>query len=219
MNRSQAITDIRSIFANYRTAMRGDKKRLQALSDGKLYELFVLSHVLTTLDGRGFDIRFVGTVLKFKGGPGMVKLSDAHFELRDPLSGAVDWRVFVDIEFNTLGASQAAVWDSSRRHEIDIMVTDVTSGYPDHDRIALGVECKSTPHFKKGLLKEALGVRRELSYLDGPQQSPLAPSGAVGPTVHARPPSEYWLANLDTKISQYQQSPATFSIDLLHLKP
>lgn len=219
MNRSNAIKDIQKIFARYRAALPRDKKQLLALSDGKLYELFVLSDVLKKLAARGFNIRFVGTTLKFKGGPGMVKLSDAHFELHDPATGAVDWRVFVDIEFNTLGGSCTLVTDSSKRHEIDIVVTNATSGYPAHDEIALGVECKSTPKFKKSLLKEALGVRRELSYIGHISPSFLMRPGAIGPYVKADPPSEYWLANPDPKVLGYRQSPANFSIELLHLKP
>ncbi len=219
MNRSKAIQDIQNIFARYRAAMVGDKAWLLALSDGKLYELFVLSEVLKKLRTRGFQISFVGTVLKFKAGPGMLKLCDPHFELHHPATSTVDWRVFVDIEFITLGSTHTAAKDSSRCHEIDIVVTNATNGYPNYDEIALGVECKSTPKFKKALLKEALGLRRELSYLHGPRPSILSQAGVKSTLVNANPPSEYWLVNPDAKVLNYRQSPATFSIELLHIKP
>jgi len=219
MNRSNAETEIKNIFNLYRSALPTDKKLLSALSSGKLYELFVLSYVITNLSNRGFRIVFIGKELKFKGAPGMVKLTDAHFQLWDPGTNSIDWRVFVDIEFQTLGGQNKSTIDASNKHEIDIVVTKALNGYPDYDTIALAVECKSTPKFKKNLLKEALGIRRELCYFTKKLRSPLAPSGGSAPLVNACPPSEYWLANVDAKIAAYQQSPATFSIEMLCLKP
>ena len=45
------------------------------------------------------------------------------------------------------------------------MLVDDTPDYPLYDQIYLAVECKCVAKFKKKVVKEALGIRRELSYL------------------------------------------------------
>jgi hypothetical protein len=218
--RASAIAEIQRIFAAYRAAQPKDAADLAALTDGKLYELFVLSDLLTDLSNRGFTLTFVGSTLKFKASPGQIKTSDSHFEVRAPNSRQVDYRVFVDVEFDTLGHSKHPATDNSRRHELDIIVTTASSGYPAHDEIALGVECKAVANFSKGLIKEALGIRRELSLLQSPSFSTLSRSGGRPKVqVAADPPSEFRLAFIDPKGTNYVQSPSVFGIELKHLKP
>lgn len=225
--RARAIKEIRQVFAAYRAKQPGDRKLLAALKDGKLYELFVLSKVVTDLNNRGFNLNFVPSKaapakLKFKASPGMIKLSDAHFELRAPYSNSTAYRLFLNVEFDTLGHHHTASgWDYSRRHELDIMVTTATSGYPAHDQIALGVECKAVAKFTKDLLKEALGVRREMAFFTGLQQhSTLTLAGGRSPkVVAADPPSEFIVAFVDPKGSNYQMSPKVFGIEFEHLQP
>ncbi|SCX34503.1 hypothetical protein [Agrobacterium rosae] len=220
MDRTTAIADIQSIFASYRAAQPGDLTLLQGLTDGKLYELFVLSDIVSKLYARGFDIGFVGISLKFKASPGMVKLTDPHFEVKNRSTGCVLFRIFVDIEFQTLGRSLGGLADNSQYHEIDIVVTTATAGYPRHDEIALGIECKCVANFKKSILKEALGVRRELSYYAGGlRDSILTQAGGTSVKVSAEPASEFILVYIDPAGSNYKESPGRFSIDLVHLEP
>ena len=153
--RANAITEIQLIFGAYRKARPTDPAVLAALTDGKLYELFVLSDLLIKLSNRGFTLTFVGSTssagaaagahstLRFKASPGQIKTSDSHFEVRARGSRQVHYRIFVDIEFDTLGYSLHRASDNSRRHELDIVVTSASSGYPAHNEIALGVECKA----------------------------------------------------------------------------
>lgn len=225
--RARAIKEIRRVFAAYRAKQPRDRKLLAALKDGKLYELFVLSRVVTDLTSRGFNLTFVPskaapTTLKFKASPGMIKTSDAHFELRAPYSNSIAYRLFLNIEFDTLGHHHTASgWDNSRRHELDIIVTNATSGYPRHDEIALGVECKAVAKFTKDLLKEALGVRREMALFTGHQQpSTLTSTGSRSPkAVAADPPSEFIVAYIDPKGSSYQLSPKVFGIEFELMQP
>lgn len=220
MNRQAAVSNIQSIFSKYKTIGTRDIQLLQAMTDGKLYELFVLSHVLEDLRKRGFALSFVGTTLKFKASPGQIKTVDPHFELKSP-NGQNLW-LFVDIEFETLGSSQPPGGnDHSGRHEIDIVVVSVSRGYPQHDEIALGVECKAVANFGKSIVKEVLGVRRELSLLSSsPQQSTLTVYGGAPPeNVRANPASEYWLAYTDPEGNNYRASPAAFSITFKNLQP
>ena len=231
--RADAIAEIRRVLGAYRAARPTDQATLTVLTDGKLYELFVLADVVKELVGRGYSLRFVGSTptpkktaaghstLKFKAGPGMIKLSDSHFEVIAPAVPAPAFRIFVDIEFNTLGQQHTSATDDSRRHEIDIIVTTAVNGYPDHDQIVLGVECKAVANFGKALVKEALGVRRELSYFhDFPLPSALNMPGTWPPIeVEAEPPSEYRLVYLDAKGNNYSGSPGAFGIEFRHLEP
>ena len=218
MNKSQAITDIVSIFQRYRTLTPEDRDVLDALNQGKLYEVYVLSELVLDLLHRGFRFQFVGQTLRFKAAPGKVKATDPHFQVSAP-SGRPLW-LFVDIEFNTLGASRSNVFDYSLRHELDIVVVDALLDYPNHDNIVLAVECKAATTFHKGILKEALGIRRELSYLVERSFSSLTNLGGSPPvTVCARPASVFWFAFLNIAGKSYAQSPASFSIDFRHIQP
>lgn len=224
MNRAQAEQRIQQIFGNYTNLQPADNALLQQLNDGKLYELFVLSHVVENLVQRGYQLNFRPnaqhpSVLQFKAAPGALKSSDSHFEVISP-GGELYW-LFVDIEFDTLGHAENSANDRSRRHEIDIMVCSVNVGHPRHDQIALGVECKAWANFTKGLVKEALGVRRELCFLQSERDSMLSADPGVlqKVTVPAEPPSEFWLAFIDQGGTNYSQSPAVYGIELKHLQP
>jgi len=221
MDRAQAIKEIERLFSHYKTLTSADTRLLKALTDGKLYELYVLSHVVRELYARGFRLTFRGNDLQFKLSPGRIRPSDPHFEITspDPLQRQL-W-LFVDIEFETLGAGRGGgPPDRSHRHEIDIVIVDVDYGYPTYLNIAFGVECKAVANFDKSILKEVLGVRRELSLLADHQRSILSAHGGVPQVdVPANPPSEYWLAYTDSVGNLYQQSPAAFGIEFRHLLP
>jgi hypothetical protein len=218
MDRAQAIADVESVFASYMAVAPTDQQLLAALNDGKLYELYVLSELLENLRNRGFTISFVGSSLAFKAAPGKIKLSDPHFVIVSPMQDKF-W-VFVDIEFITLGTLHGPVTDLSSHHEIDIVVVDAIVPNPLFDQIALGVECKCHAKFGKNLIKEALGIRRELSLLHPPLWSRLTQSGSVPPVyVPADPCSEFWLAFIDPGGQHYGESPAAFGIELRHIEP
>ncbi|PPD18226.1 MAG: hypothetical protein CTY30_06270 [Methylocystis sp.] len=220
MDRVTAIVAIQALFVKYRATQPSDAALLQALANGKLYELFVLADLVEELGNRGFTLSFVGKDLKFKASPGMIKTSDPHFEVRVSGSCTVVYRIFVDIEFNTLGQNIVGDADDSGRHEIDIVVTSASSRYPNHDEIALCVECKCVANFTKNIVKEVLGVRRELCFLSPKRDSILTMVGGTPPVqIPANPPSEFRLAHIDKKGTNYVHSPRAFGIELKHLEP
>lgn len=183
------------------------------LVGGKLYELYALALLLEELQKRGWHVTFRGTQIQMQAGPGLIDPTSPHFELRRHSKGAVEFEVYTDIEVMTLGSTQIPVNDLSAYHEIDIVVVYAgTAGRPGVDRMVLGVECKGTANFSKAFVREVLGRRRELSYLDGGQ--PCLLDGQV--PVRARPPSEYWLVYLDPDGDKYRQSPSAFSVELKH---
>ena len=219
MDKIQAIHRIEAVFSRYKTLRTKDTAHLQALDKGKLYELYVLSDVVRDLVRRRFKVAFSGSVITFKAAPGKIKGSDPHFRVAAP--DGSEFQLFVDIEFETMGTAlsgPAATPDLSSRHEIDLVLVDTVRPYPTFREILLGVECKSAANFGKHIVKEALGIRRELSLLAGLRPSRLTRTGGF-PAVHvpADPASELWLAYDDRKGSRYRSSPSLFGIELRHI--
>lgn len=218
MDKSRAINAITSIFQRYRSLTPTDQGFMSTLGQGKLYEMYVLSELLIDLRRRGFFLRFSGQTLKFKQAAGKIKLADPHFRLTAP--NQTDLRLFVDIEFLTLGKLLSNTSDLSDRHELDIALVDATPDYPSPHNILLAVECKSTANFGKSILKEALGIRRELSLLQPNVPSRLTRlGGSRSVSVPAVPASEFWLAYVDAAGTNYSQSPSAFGIDFRHFQP
>lgn len=203
---------------------------LQTLSDGKLYELYCLSELLLRLSRNyGFRISFQGSNIRFKAAPGLIRRTDPHLLLTHRQSPA-RFDVFVNIEFTTLGnaiqhiphmRNVRPVTDLSKYHELDILVVEHgVCGRPPIEQIALGMECKSGANFKKSIVRDVLGVRRELGLLASPRPSTLS----VFPQnyqvlVPANPPTEFWLAFVDFAGTRYSQSPERFGIKFQHWAP
>ena len=221
MNKAQARHKIGSILGALHTLTRHDKSYLRSLPQGKLYELYVLADLLRHLRARGFNLRHVGANIQFKQAPGRLYMNDPHFVVQSPLGHQA--LLFVDVEFETLGTSGAAQSDLSGLHELDLaLVQGATDGSnPTYDQVLLVVECKSSAVLRKSSVREALGLRRELSYLVPPRASRLSVlNGCSTPVpVPADPASEFWLAFTDPRGMKYRQSPAAFGIDLRHVQP
>lgn len=218
MNRSAAEKQIKQVFAAYSLAPPLPTKSSQL---GKLYELYCLSELLAELAANGFRLRYVGQpTAVFKAGPGFINPTDPHFKVhfRARLVG----EIHLNIEFTTLGSHLRSVSDFSGYHEIDIVVVKPgTTGRPNPSEILLGIECKAVANFGKRILKEVLGVRRELSFLSQVGNRSLLTSICPSRAVHvpATPPSEYLLFYIDPKGDQYAQSAAAFGIALRHVEP
>ena len=115
-----------------------------------------------------------------------------------------------DIHALAIGAS----FTEAKVGELDIIVAEPgLSGRPRHSQIWLGVECKNTGH-TKNLLKEILGIRRELSLLqnDEPTRFPTWPRAMVP----ARPASCLMVYTTDQAVSGYSGPGEAFGIDFVH---
>jgi hypothetical protein len=197
--------------------------------DGKVYELYVLADLLKQLSARGFDVEFSnpGGKLYFKAKGGYVIQNDPHFDLKSPKSASPDYQVFVNVYFTTLGSSMNSSHGSSKKHdksdyhELDIGVFVYgQTGKPNHDKIAMAVECKAVGKFTKAITRGMLGLRRELSFLTYQKPSTLSLSTPKPPVqVPADPPSEIWLVTTDRRVSQYSASPLSFGIECKALVP
>ena len=220
MRKTHAIQEILSVLGTLHNYTSLDKTHLVSLSQGKLYELYVLAHIVRDLGTRGFRLRHIGCNIRFKQAPGKLYINDPHFVVDSPIG---QLQLYVDIEFQTLGHVFAATPnDLSTLHELDIvLVKDPTDrSNPAYSQIFLAVECKSNAVLKKGFVREALGLRRELSYLRHDSISALSRLAFTKPvSVPAYPASEFWLAFTDPQGTRYQQSPAAFGVELRHIQP
>lgn len=222
MKKSQALKHIHAVFAGYKRLHPPDKLWLRNLKSGKLYELFCLAKVIQKLrNDYGYRLAFKGASIRFQMSGGKIDPIDPHFEVQNR-RGTIIFEIYTDIEFRTLGSSLTGAGGLSACHELDVVIVEAgTIGHPPHDKIALGVECKSHAVFIKPILKEVLGIRREMSFLVPPTRSKLsltAPS-RLYVDVPANPPSEYWLAFIASNGSLYSDSPKAFGIGFKNWQP
>lgn len=99
-------------------------------------------------------------------------------------------------------------------HELDILMVDPgLESYPTPYQIWLGVECKNTG-MKKGILKEILGVRRELSLIKEECQTKFS----EWPQSKARstPPSCLLLFSSDPSVENYSRPGNFYDIKFIH---
>jgi hypothetical protein len=189
-----------------------------SMTAGKLYEAHVLSRVIEALATQeGYSIRLINsTFLPLKSAPGPINRSYAYFELHR--SGNLRAEIWTDVEFLSLSCGQRGKRyspDLGDYHELDIIVSSPgLSGRPQHSDIWLGVECKNTGTYGKNLLKEILGIRRELSLLTNEQSTRFA--NWPRNTVPANPPSCLMVYTTDSSIASYSGPGETFGIDFVY---
>jgi|GEM_PF-1184572 len=167
MNKAEIRKQLELAFKKHLNIPRKTVTNLvpSSITEGKLYEAYVLSKIVAKLvDDEGFSLVLVGGAkLKLKSAPGPINRSYPYIELHR--YGNCVAELWTDVEFLTLSYSRLASPPLTKGsyHELDIVVVDAGSnGRPPHDAVWLGIECKNTS-YQKGLLKEILGVRRELS--------------------------------------------------------
>jgi hypothetical protein len=135
----------------------------------KAYELRALIAVMERLRAYRPSLSFTlihGTSLRFreKGGP-IDRTAWPYIRIDD--RGATVGELWVDIECIAISAGRGAKGLTGhlygKCHELDIvLVAPGTDDRPEPSEVHLGVEAKHRP-FNKALLKELLGVRREMT--------------------------------------------------------
>lgn len=186
------------------------------LTAGKLYEAYVLAMVSRELvKSEGYSLRLVNDeFLPLQSTPLPINRSRPRVELRDNKCRAEMW---TDVEFLSLSYSMRGGGppEPGEYHELDIAVVEPgLNGRPPHDKIWLAVECKNTG-YNKGLLKEILGIRRELSLLYDPPQT-TAFQKWPRDRVPAKPPSCLVVYCTDQSVMDYARPGETFGIDFRH---
>lgn len=217
--KGRAKSEIRRFFRKHRVSA---SKATAKASDGKIYELYCLVGTLDWLKREyGAHITFKGSTVDFKASPGNIDRSRSYFEVR---ANGQMLELHTDIEIRTLGtAVLGSSHDNSGYHESDLVLVEpaVPNGEkPQHNQLFLGVECKAHANFNKAIVKQVLGVRRELSMYNGPHDCKLdLRFGRAPKSIMAEPASLYWLVFSDSKGLNYSQSPGAFEIDFKNWRP
>ena len=146
----------------------------------RIYELRCLIALITALRTKRPSLRFTlsagaGVTLRAKGGP-IDRTGNAGIEVRDrhgPVLAEIGSNVeYLSLSYVSRHRSPPTGRTYARAHELDlVLVTPGLNGRPRPTDILIGVEAKHRP-YSKGLLKELLGVRREMAFVDDPTQNP-----------------------------------------------
>jgi len=218
MTRDQIRQQLQKVFKDHLGASSATTQELvpQTASAGKLYEAYVLSRVVERLVlDEGYSLRLVGgTKIQLKSAPGPINRNYPRIELWR--SGNRLAELWTDVEFLSLSYSARGAVSPTKGdfHELDILIVDAgVSGRPRHDQLWLGIECKNTG-YEKGLLKEILGIRRELSLLSGPKNTQFQAWPRI--TVPADPPSCLLVFSTDVDVAEYAAPGEVFGIDFIH---
>lgn len=213
---------VNRLFKSYSAAPSSPSVVPSGVSEAKMYEVYILAHVLERLRlDEGYDrITLVGSTmvhLRASGGP--IDFRYPHFALKDSAGLLRPLQVWTDIEFSTMSNATRPphLLPPLRRqphrahlHELDVVVVPPgPERYPDSTEIRIGVECKHTA-FAKNFSREALGVRRELSLLRG-----ATPTGFVrwpAADVPASPPSVLMVCSTSPKVLEYLAAGKYFGI-------
>jgi len=231
-NTMKTIEDIKDNISELfkKFTLSKDNKELDIIPEeilsGKLYEAFVLGNIAKKLvEEEGlFLVLANGNYLNLKSSPGKINnkypridvyRNKAEYE-RKAFKIAVIW---TDIEFLSLSYHNdrnASPLKPGDYHELDIlMVTPYANARPNPEQILLGVECKNTASTKK-ILKEILGIRRELSFLN-PHQPTFFKKWPRN-YVNAKPSSCLLLYSTDENINNFSSPGEFFGIDFMHLE-
>jgi hypothetical protein len=186
------------------------------ISSGKLYEAHVLSRVVERLAiDEGYGLTLVGgTKIQLKSAPGPINRSYPRIELKRSNRRVAE--LWTDVEFLSLSHCKRPGPKLTKGcyHELDLVVSEPgLTGRPPCDSIWLGVECKNTG-YQKGLLKEILGIRRELSFVTG--ERPTNFRRWPRSSVPADPASCLLVYSTDSSVRDYASPGEMFGIDFLY---
>ncbi len=208
---SKAFTSILGVSQS-----RASKLLPNNLISGKAYEAHVLSVVCEKLryaEGCNLVLRN-GTKLVLKTSHGPINRQYPWIEVSK--QGNVVGEIFTDVEFLTLSydAQSHTKPLPGHFHELDIVLTkEGLSGRPKHSDILIAVECKNTG-YTKSLLKEILGIRRELSYLQNDYRTAF--NKWPRPYVPAKPSSCLLVYTTSSQVANYSAPGDTFGIDFIN---
>jgi hypothetical protein len=176
----------------------------RALTDGKM---------LATREG--LSLRIVnGNFLQLKSSHGPINRRYPYIEVYR--GNSILGEIWTDVEFLTLSYAQASRYTLTKGdyHELDIlMLTPGSDDRPRNDQILIGVECKNLS-YDKGLLKDILGIRRELSFLQDDQKTAF--SSWPRTVVPAKPPSCLLVYSSSPEVLEYANPGEVFGIDFYH---
>lgn len=147
---------------------------LMQWTGGKLFEFFAFVKVLKELKlepGVKLSVKNLhpGNTYLFNGGPG--KLHPSHSHVAVQKGGTEVATVWQNVEFTGIGFVAGAAANSGAYHEADVIILQGKSPLgpgplrPNANQILLAMECKFTADMPKAYLRNMLGLRRVMSYV------------------------------------------------------
>lgn len=204
-----------------RKGIKGSKSSLpglipQKFTAGKIYEAYVLGLVCQNLrTHEKLTCTLVGgTKLTLKSSPGPINSNYPHIKVTK--AGSHVANIWTDIEFTSLSAVNQgkSILTQGEYHELDIAVVAPNCQVrPRPNEVFLAVECKNTG-YQKRLLREVLGVRRELSFLRPSMRTIFTRWPRA--KVPADPPSCIVVYSTDPDVVEYQAPGSYFGINFFH---
>lgn len=178
---ANVIGDIHRVFNSTLGPASGLQATLSGMVASKLYEVRVLAELLGKLRAAGYLLSAVNGTYGLKASPGPINPIYAHINVR--LRGVHVANIWTDVEFVGLSshllAKRSLPLKRGEYHELDVLICDPTAvGRPRSNQVYVGVEAKHWAHIPKKLLREVLGVRRELSMVD-----PTGRGGHINPNL------------------------------------
>lgn len=218
MTKADLKDKITDIFENLFPTSTRDEVDLvpRSLTDGKLYEAYIVTVIAENLSTQeNYNLRLInGNHLELKSSPGPINRRYPCIQLLQYSTCRAE--IWTDVEYLTLSYANSGRSAPSKGdyHELDILVVDPgLSGRPTHENIWLGVECKNT-EYDKALLKDILGVRRELSLLQSDRNTRF--TSWPRSTVPAEPPSCLLVYASKREVLDYGDPGTFFGIDFYH---
>jgi hypothetical protein len=211
--------DITSAFRKYARAAAAAATLIpRRVTQGKLYEARVLAEICQNLVwNEHCQLQLVGgTQVVLRSSPGPIDYAYPRIEVRR--AGTHIGDLWTDIEIVGLSGQHVGPGGLARGnyHELDIvLVKPAVIGRPTLTDVLLGVECKHTL-YHKALLREVLGVRRELSLLS--DQQPTAFTNWPVTAVPADPPSALLVYSSSPAVPLYAAPGPIFGVDF-HFLP
>lgn len=196
-----------------------DKRATTNYAQGKAYELKVFAQLLSDLDSLGYTLACTPKTkgcLTFGGSP--CRPNGAGHDYIQVRRGFEHYQFWVSVQFTTLSYSrgpQSTAPAHSDLHEIDVGLFEPLpdTEYPSFERVVFAASCKAGA-WSKVFVREALGLRRELGFLDRPAASRAT---WFEVKVPARPAIPLALFSGDSNCTMYQGSLATLGLYVRHL--
>jgi len=198
---------------------------------GLIFELYSLVDILKKLKNRNYTISaqnlFNGT-FKYAQKPSIPN-RNSYSWLTIQNNFQFQYEIWLNIEFigisghysyrkniiNKNSDLNSNLFRTNFTHELDIAI--IRSGInrrPFYYEVKLAVECKDTQNFGKGVLKQLLGIRRELScYLTIPQMNPITKR-----LTYQCPPSEYWIYSSNRDVNKLRHVGRFWNLEFIHLR-
>jgi len=236
MKKDDVFKLINDVFTVFNTV---NNKKLDGpknnLSDGKLYELFVLSIIVNKLQKEyGFSVSFTGDKIKFREKGGLIKQIDPHFTLTKDNK---TYDLFVDVEVISIHFENTIEKDLQELDPSSYFESDITLVFPNIDNrrpksseLIMLIECKSTTmkskypkktqSFNKNIIREIIGMRSFVSTHS--EKKPSILDMAAGrdaekcKKIPANPASEVILYTADLRSHNYTDSPEKFGIEIVY---